>query len=207
MLGIEPPGAEPTALPRCSALGAAMNSHGIDRPKRGRFYLPAWEELERLTATDDPQRQAVYKWERAVVTSRTPLQAGAITQRTVRSEAVAYLNHLWSTYSPQFDPFFPGMPNLRLGSLKRACDFPWHDASRLIAHANAQTHTIYLSCEAFDRESLAHETAHLLAWQDRHGPIFCGALLRIWNGEFGIDRNCAMGFAARLGVAVTEARP
>ena len=178
-----------------------MNSLGIDRPRRGYVYFELWQEIRKRATKDDPQRDAAYAWERAVLGSdpitgwarRSLLPPGASTQKVARRCALDYLEHLWSSYSSAFTPFFSGIPYLRIGSLTRDADRPWiARGTRVQGHARVQDHAIYLSTCGLYREVLAHEVCHLLAWRDRHGPDFCGALLHLWQHEFSVDRDHAL---------------
>lgn len=154
-----------------------MNAQGIVRPRKGHFYLDLWREMKEQLTEGDAQRDAVYAWEKSLL-DHEPLVQGAFTQASVRDAAAVYLEHLWTKYSPRFDPYFPGLPYLRIESFKRvAMQSPYTKRRRRTssAHARVYTHTIYLTHGGLSRQALVHEVAHLLTWRDRHGPTFCGA--------------------------------
>lgn len=176
----------------------------IERPLPGRYYPQIWRDLDQQIQRSDPQQQRVYEWQRGMIGRSRHLIDGACTQASMRREAVAYLEHLWSAYRGSFAPYFAGLPYLRLASLNRAESLA--PSRRLSGHASIYRHTIHLNTSGFYRETIVHEVCHLLAWRDCHGPQFCRALVHLWAGEFAIAPKAALDAAERRGIEV-DLRP
>jgi hypothetical protein len=186
----------------------------IERPKRGYCYFGLWREMKLLTVAEDPQRDRVYRWEDTVLgekecEERIPLHAlllgevpgeRGITKSQARSGAVAYLEHLWKSYSPHFAPYFIGTPYLRIGFPRERLSMGPRKPLKATAHV--QNHSIYCPLGMLYRKTIVHEVCHLLTWRDRHGPEFCAALVHLWEHEFNIRRSRAEWFAAVHGVQI-----
>jgi hypothetical protein len=62
-------------------------------------------------------------------------------------------------------------------------------------------------------EQIGTETLARLARQAErskaayHGPAFCGGLLLVWQHEFGVDRDRALAWAARMNWVVNSSLP
>ena len=186
---------------------AATREHA--RPPRGTIDLGFWHLLKARRARGDPQRRRVYLWQGEVLKHLQPeplLGEGAnrrLTQANGRTAALGYLAHLWASYAKDFQPYYPGVPYLRVGfatALKRRL----RGRAIHMAHAVPQRHSIYCRVESLNRSTLLHEVCHLLVWGDGHGPDFCAALLLLWEREFAVDRTHALTLARRLDVQVAS---
>ena len=177
------------------------------RPRRGACDPDLWQQLHARRTRGDPQRRRVYAWQREVLGE---LQAEAllgeqgrrITQQGARAAALAYLTHLWTSYAPDFKPYYRGVPYLRVGfatgrRARRRATFG--------AYAVPHRHAIYCRLASLRRTTFVHEVGHLFAWGDGHGPDFCATLVQLWEREFGIDPCMALVVAGRLQVSVNRA--
>lgn len=181
----------------------------IERPERGAFYFGIYREMKSLTVAGDPQRERVYAWEQEVhgelereeLLGTLPGCRG-VSKQEARTGAVAYIEHLWNSYSPHFEPYFTGMPYLRIGFPRSLFSIAAAPRKRHAAHASVQKHSIYCKLDALTRSTIVHEVCHLLAWRDRHGPEFCRALVHLWEQEFKIHPTRSRMFAAKHGVQI-----
>jgi hypothetical protein len=85
------------------------------RPPRGAWHFVLCREYSATQAMGDPQRNAVYGWQREVLGElcNEPWlgadERGAVTKAAARKAALAYLQAIWTRYSPAFSPWFPGV--------------------------------------------------------------------------------------------------
>jgi hypothetical protein len=177
------------------------------RPSRGMVDKEFWRQFDSRRAARDSQRRRVYTWEQQILGSlqREPLLGQVpnqrMTQPAARKAALTYLTHLWTTYATRFQPYYAGIPYLRVGFAicRRGRRRP---RTRHGAYAVPHRHEIYCQLTSLRRSTFVHEVCHLFAWGDGHGAAFCATLVRLWKHEFGIHPQTSLSLAERLRVAV-----
>lgn len=176
-----------------------------ERPKRGFYYGSVIQDLKFLRDLPDPQRDAVYRWEHAVLADLPREDVlGAVNfgvrMREARAASVKYIEHLWQRHAANFKPYWPGAPYLRIGN--DCVRLPPRRRVATRAHAQISAHSIYCRLSGLYRSTILHEVCHLLTWRDHHGPEFCAGLVHLWAHEFHIERSYALKLAVEHGVQI-----
>jgi hypothetical protein len=107
-------------------------------------------------------------WKRAGLDDEAPLNAAA---------AQDYVAHLWARYALDYEPWFSGVPHVRV-----LHGDDWVNGAR----SYGLRHCIHIDSHLARRPWLVHETAHFLAPHVMHDAPWQAVVVQMWAGEFGV---------------------
>jgi hypothetical protein len=99
----------------------------------------------------------------------------------------------WAKYAPRFEPYFSGVPEVRVLGEAEAVGG---------ARAQALHHRILIDQRCCRAAWLIHEALHLMLPAEQHGGTWASAMVTAWSQEFGINVAHALALAAQHGVTV-----
>lgn len=147
----------------------------------------------------DYQRARVYRWERSFVPedrgpSELPVKGGQA--RRMPPGFLEFYAEAWQWGAGRWGWEFNYTPRVRIDFRQRRTS----GKAGFYCDRGVYKYGISLAWPRLD--VLLHETAHLFALGDRHGPVFCRRALDLYVRFLGADEARALELAAQHGVEV-----